>query len=486
MNLSYFLTEKLYDAGRKFFEEELSIRLSQSAVTNLPAKSLLGDFLKGKDEYLLKEIEEAYLLGKVDENTFENKSEKPIDLEIESRKDTGTYKGILVFAIRAKSKLLSRSEIAKLTRALNRRAKDKPVIVLTRSANLLSYSTAERSAYKQEWREGEQVGKITMLKDINLQNVHAGHERILWDMKINPLLIDSFDRLYEHWKSVFSVQLLNETFYRELQNWYFWAQKHVDFPDDLEKDDEIRNSKNLIRLLTRIIFIWFIKEKGLIPSKLFSKSEIENILKDFYAKNGNETTYYRAILQNLFFGTLNQKMGDREFIPNEGWAKNRSNQGVKNYYRYGDHFKITEKDAIKLFEDVPFLNGGLFDCLDKDDENEKHKYVDGFSRNKKKQAKVPDFLFFDKEHDEDLNKFLGPNVKAQKVRGLINILNSYKFTVTENTPVEVEVALDPELLGKIFENLLASYNPETQTTARKQTGSFYTPREIVNYMVDES
>jgi len=52
--------------------------------------------------------------------------------------------------------------------------------------------------------------------------------------------------------------------------------------------------------------------------------------------------------------------------------------------------------------------------------------------------------------------------------------------------VEEEIALDPELLGRVFENLLASYNPETQTTARKQTGSFYTPREIVNYMVDES
>ena len=48
------------------------------------------------------------------------------------------------------------------------------------------------------------------------------------------------------------------------------------------------------------------------------------------------------------------------------------------------------------------------------------------------------------------------------------------------------MALDPELLGRVFENLLASYNPETKTTARKQTGSFYTPREIVNYMVDES
>ena len=56
----------------------------------------------------------------------------------------------------------------------------------------------------------------------------------------------------------------------------------------------------------------------------------------------------------------------------------------------------------------------------------------------------------------------------------------------ENTPAETEVALDPELLGKVFENLLAAYNPETKETARKQTGSYYTPRAVVDYMVDEA
>ena len=72
------------------------------------------------------------------------------------------------------------------------------------------------------------------------------------------------------------------------------------------------------------------------------------------------------------------------------------------------------------------------------------------------------------------------------MRGIIEILSHYKFTVEENTPLEQEIALDPELLGKVFENLLASYNEDTSTTARKATGSFYTPREIVNYMVDET
>ena len=70
--------------------------------------------------------------------------------------------------------------------------------------------------------------------------------------------------------------------------------------------------------------------------------------------------------------------------------------------------------------------------------------------------------------------------------GLITLFDRYKFTVEENTPADREVALDPELLGKVFENLLAAFNPETRENARKQTGSYYTPRAVVDYMVDEA
>ena len=61
------------------------------------------------------------------------------------------------------------------------------------------------------------------------------------------------------------------------------------------------------------------------------------------------------------------------------------------------------------------------------------------------------------------------------MRASIPSLKDYTFTLVENTPIAREIALGPELLGKVFEGLLASYNPETRTTARKQTGSFYTP-----------
>ncbi len=291
-------------------------------------------------------------------------------------------------------------------------------------------------------------------------------------------------------KVAFSIDPVTKQFYNELQNWYFWAIDKIRFPedykysDDPEKDNEIRNATNLIRLITRIIFIWFLKEKGLIPPQLFSKKELEKIVKDFM-KDKRASNYYNAILQNLFFGTLNQKMRERKFANESGYPAHKKEYGVKNLYRYRDKFLLGEKEVLNLFKDIPFLNGGLFDCLDKEDETGKVIYVDGFSRNPAKQAYIPDYLFFqDKEEKVDLSAYgLG---KDKLVRGLIEILSSYNFTIDENTPVDQEIALDPELLGKVFENLLASYNPETATTARKATGSYYTPREIVDYMVRES
>ncbi len=135
----------------------------------------------------------------------------------------------------------------------------------------------------------------------------------------------------------------------------------------------------------------------------------------------------------------------------------------------------------------------MFECLDtpvgaisESRPNEKILRIDGFSDREDNPLHVPNELFFSEPQAINLNAIYDTKNSRYTVRGLIHILNRYKFTIAENTPIEEEVALDPELLGQVFENLLAAYNPETGTTARKQTGSFYTPREIVNYMVDES
>jgi len=288
-------------------------------------------------------------------------------------------------------------------------------------------------------------------------------------------------------KSAFSVSPVTREFYKEIQNWYFWAMDKVWFPEDYkhsedpQKDEEIRIATSLIRLITRLMFVWFLKEKGLVPEDLFDKERLRGIVKDF----GKGNNYYNAILQNLFFAVLNQKIEDRRFAKDDGFFANRNEYGVKTLLRYKDKFLISEEEVLELFGQIPFINGGLFDCLDKEDENGRVIYVDGFSRNPEKQAKVPDYLFFqEKEERVDLSKYgLG---KREPVRGLIEILKSYNFTVDEATPIDQEIALDPEMLGKVFENLLAAYVPETAETARKATGSYYTPREIVDYMVDES
>ena len=287
---------------------------------------------------------------------------------------------------------------------------------------------------------------------------------------------------FENLKNAFSVEALTKQFYNELFDWYQWAVKDetgVTFPNNTatEDDDREQIDTKIIRLITRLMFVWFIKQKDLVPSKLFDAKQMKKVIKAFDPQSKTSGNYYNAILQNLFFATLNRAIVDED-------GKKRCfdktvGKGVKTTYRYAELFTISEEEVIKLFADVPFLNGGLFECLDKTktiDGVEKAYNYDGFSRNDKKfadgryrnRAFVPNNLFFDPEY------------------GLFSILNRYNFTIEENTPNEQQVALDPELLGKVFENLLGAYNPETKETARNQSGSFYTPREVVNYMVDES
>jgi len=283
----------------------------------------------------------------------------------------------------------------------------------------------------------------------------------------------------------FDVEAVTKDFFREIANWYFWALKHVAFPKDAPKEADGHDHISVIRLITRLIFCWFIREKGLIPGTLFDRRRLSEELEGFAPDKPHDTTsvFYRAILQNLFFATLNTEMDQR------GWRREDQNFMAHSLYRHKECFR-DPKAALEWFKNIPFLNGGLFECLDKDlgeGVEPRYKRVDGFSDRSDSRPTVPDFLFFGPEREVDLSADYGDKkFRKVRVRGLIDTLNHYKFTIEENTPIEQEVALDPELSGKVFENLLAAYNPETGATARKQTGSFYTPREIVDYMVDEA
>ncbi len=402
-------------------------------------------------------------------------------------------------AIELKGADYARGTFSAIARQINRLF-PMPVMVIFKHGDRLTIAVINRRRNKTDDSK-DVLEKATLIRDIAFAQPHRGHLDILASLALPNLVhpqkqpIIDFDSLHTAWEQIFNVELLNERFYRELANWYFWALPQVGFPADLEPDEEKRRATGLIRLLTRLIFCWFLKEKGLIPEKLFHPADLAKLLKGFDPESETSSTYYQAILQNLFFATLNQRMGKdgngksyRVFAKDEGFAKNRATYDVNNLYRYEAFFREEPDAALSHFADIPFLNGGLFECLDRtEDGTNKKRYLDGFSRNAKKRPHVPDRLFFDSGEVADLSEVYDDKKrKAEKVTGLITILNRYKFTIVENTPIDQEIALDPELLGKVFENLLASYNEETKTTARKQTGSFYTPRPIVDYMVDES
>lgn len=520
MKLNHFKDIQFLPAIKALFKE-LKVPMNYVADEPTTAEEILKDTYKGNETFQL--VNDVYFVGMIDDAAFDGNQ------SLDTRQIKSDYDGILVFGItlhqRQNNLLPSRSQLAEISRAFNREFYYTPVVLVFKyhndEANFIAFANTERLKYKQAWREGEKAGKVSLLRDINIEKPHRGHEDIINQLRIptsGTKAVDSFAKLFTYWQEVFSVSVLNKKFYQELSNWYFWALKHVTFPNmpttetvvekygkfDQQKLDELiqeHNATNVIRLLTRLLFTWFIKEKKLIPEALFDLDALQkDILNEIspyheegtmFAQANKDSVYYKAILQNLFFASLNCPV-EADGIDNrtrgfrgDGYGTHR---GIDYLMRYKKYFKDPDAFLAMMNKTVPFLNGGLFECLD---DKYKNLYIDGFSdqMTKGEQLVLPDYLFFGTVEEVDLSAEYGVDntgTKKAAVKGLINILKSYKFTITENTPIEEDIALDPELLGKVFENLLASYNPETKTTARKQTGSFYTPREIVNYMVDES
>lgn len=188
---------------------------------------------------------------------------------------------------------------------------------------------------------------------------------------------------------------------------------------------------------------------SLINDEIFKGSiRIEEARKQFAVR----------LIGRLIFSWFLKKKG----IISENVLSSSAVNKYENYYLefleklFFEVFNTPQKERGKLpdeIKDYPFLNGGLF-------ESQIGDYGDY-------QGKV----FIQNDWFENLFK---------------NTLEKYNFTIDENTSSSSEIAIDPEMLGRIFENLLAEQNPETQESARKSTGSYYTPREIVDYMVEQS
>ncbi|MHB8909156.1 MAG: Eco57I restriction-modification methylase domain-containing protein [Syntrophales bacterium] len=407
--------------------------------------------------------------------------------------DNKIIESYLFFALALTGKSYTRGDLVRITREINKLT-PMPAMVLFFYNGRLTVAIIDRRLNKKE-RSRDVLEKVTLIKDIVCAHPHRAHIEILHDLALDELRrrhgFTNFVELHRAWQKTLDITELNRRFFKEIADWYFWAIHHTTFPKDAGKERTTRQAVSVIRLITRLIFVWFIKEKGLIPEALFSRRKLDGLLR---FGEPQDSTYYKAILQNLFFATLNQEMNteknsDRRKFRSRAKEPGRrdSHYMIHNVYRYENAFKDPDA-ALQLFSSIPFLNGGLFECLDRPDKKDPQKIlrIDGFSDHPKNELAVPDFLFFSGPIEADLNADYGTKNKRYTIQGLIPIFEKYKFTIDENTPVEEEIALDPELLGKVFENLLAAYNPETGATARKQTGSFYTPREIVNYMVDEA
>lgn len=240
-------------------------------------------------------------------------------------------------------------------------------------------------------------------------------------------------------RNAFSVEALNEEFYKIVAEYFYGlvgavagkGKKLVSYDrqlllPDVAEDDVKTYQEFAVRLIGRAVFCWFLKVKksnegiSLLPEHLLSTDAVKN--------NPN---YYHTVLEKLFFQTLNTPMPERV------------------------------KGLPDGSEQIPFLNGGLFEP--QTDDYYKPNKTTGLSANINTLT-IPDQWFLD----------------------FFEKLEQYNFTIDENSVVDIEVSVDPEMLGRIFENLLAEIDPESGDTARKATGSFYTPREIVDYMATES
>jgi len=418
-----------------------------------------------KERELLESWRSAHLLFQFTKEEISGE----LPMAANSNFDAGNLKSFVFVAVDLEPRSYPRGAYAAMTRAVNK-GLAMPAVVLFHNGGKLTLAFMPRRAHKQH--PGRNVlGKVSLLREIDLEAPHRAHleilhalslkERLRWIRKHNKS--EDFESLLAAWLAELDTEELNKRFYKELFRWFERAVKKSKFPSSKgAAGDAVTMQQHIIRLITRMLFIWFIKEKGLVSEDLFDEEKIAPLLREWDAEEG--ANYYTAILQNLFFATLNTSIEKRKFS-----ASGQSTHRNFNLYRYADQL-ADKKKLLSLMKRTPFINGGLFDCLDSfETRGQNHLRVDCFTDNKnqRKLLRVPNNLFFGQG-------------------GLIPLLRRFKFTVEENTPIEQEVALDPELLGRAFENLLAAYNPETSEYARKQTGSFYTPREVVDYMVNEA
>jgi len=229
------------------------------------------------------------------------------------------------------------------------------------------------------------------------------------------------------WQKSFDVEAVNKLFYREIAELYYrltGKNKHEQVLVFPPQDDRAED-KDYEEFAVRLIgrTIFCWFLKHKKSPPPFSLPLIPPEVLSLKAVNNN-ADYYHSVLEPLFFEVMNKEKAARLAL------------------------NLHKSDII------PFLNGGLFESHP----NDFYQGTPTYS------LKIPDAWFVD----------------------FFTVLERYNFTIDENSSINIDVSVDPEMLGRVFENLLAEVVPETGETARKATGSYYTPRVIVDYMVEQS
>ena len=508
--LGAFATRPFPDAAAAFFS---LLGYGSKRQMRFPSRTaFLAQFASGRTDFatrfpaLAASGAAPVFLQQLTGEEISGSSSGQLDLLASDAADLRQIDSYLFLAFPLPSAAYTQTELSALARALNALIAQ-PVLVLFQHGQHLSLAITYRRRSKTDSTRDVTDRKVTFIRGIAVARPHPGHLAILEDFSLPAIArarqrdIRTFTDLDDAWRDSISTELLTKRFYREVANWYFWARGQARFPKDAPLDAEGKPALPLIRLLTRLLFCWFLREKTnpgtgetLLPDELFDEPRIRELLHDASPAAG---TYYLAILQNLFFATLNTRMdpplgpATRRFVETSDSAESDDHM-VHHFWR---HAKLLRDDFQfeNLFRRIPFLNGGLFECLDERVKRGRSTFttevrIDGFSELARNQPYLPNFLFFGPtQKDVDLSAAYGDSGRSHEtVRPLLEIFRHYKFTLTENTPLDEEVALDPDLLGHVFENLLAAYNPETGTIARKATGSFYTPDIVVDWMVDQA
>ena len=288
-------------------------------------------------------------------------------------------------------------------------------------------------------------------------------------------------------EEAFSVERVTKDFFEKYKEKYHDLKDHLDSSEVFNEEAArcgFTSEQFAKKLMGQLAFLYFLQKKGwlgirVLPHRL-TKKEYE---KAYWVSKGSRVIIpqiYKPVAEDEYRLDVKamQSLSDDDadiaascFKPDD-WGK-----GEKEFVRH----LFTSCKSNNFFDDflepmfyealnqnrgknyfykrfnckIPFLNGGLFEPLE--------SYDWRYSR-----FDIPNDIFSNKE------------TKGERdADGILDIFDRYNFTMNEDEPLEREVAVDPEMLGKIFENLLDAKD-------RKSKGAFYTPREIVHYMCAES